>query len=46
VRPLQVMGHILEKIEEVVEKMGEVIGRGLMEGWGKAVAIRCEWEWD
>jgi len=32
-RPSQVMERAREKAEEVVEKTGEVIGKGLKEGW-------------
>ena len=35
-RPSEVMVRAREKVEEVAEKTGEVIGKGLMEGWGKA----------
>ena len=38
-RPSQVMERAREKVEEVAEKTGEVIGRGLMEGWGKAKGL-------
>jgi len=38
-RPSQVVEFAREKAEEVAEKTGEVIGKGLMEGWGKAKGL-------
>ena len=38
-RPSEVMVRAREKVEEVAEKTGEVIGKGLMEGWGKATGL-------
>ena len=38
-RPSQVVDFAREKAEEVAEKTGEVISRGLMEGWGKAKGL-------
>ena len=38
-RPSEVMVRAREKVEEVAEKTGEVIGKGLMESWGKATGL-------
>ena len=38
-RPFQVMERALEKAEEVAEKTGDVIGKGLVEGWDKAKGL-------
>jgi hypothetical protein len=38
-RPSQVVEFAREKAEEVAEKTGEVISKGLMEGWGKAKGL-------
>jgi hypothetical protein len=38
-RPSQVVEFAREKAEEVAGKTGEVIGKGLMEGWGKAKGL-------
>ncbi len=38
-RPSQVIKFAREKAEEMAEKTGEVIGNGLMEGWGKAKGL-------
>jgi len=33
------MERVREKVEEVAEKTGEVIGKGLMDSWGKATGL-------
>lgn len=35
----QVVGRAREKVQEVAEKAGEVMGKGLKEGWGKAKGL-------
>jgi len=38
-RPSQVLELAREKAEEVAEKTSEVVGKGLVEGWGKAKGL-------
>jgi len=38
-QPSQAMERFREKVEEVAEKTGKVIGRGLSDGWGKATGL-------
>ena len=39
-RPSQVIERVREKVEEVTEKTGEVIGNGLRMGWGKVKGVK------
>ena len=38
-RPSQALERAREKVQEVAEKTGYVVGKGLTEGWGKAKGL-------
>jgi len=38
-RPSQVIERAREKVEGAAERTGEVVGKGLREGWGKAKGL-------